>query len=46
MATVVHYDVARSVDAFVHRSGRTAVSHRSSKRIVDEDDEDISGLSD
>ena len=26
VATVVHYDVARSVDAFVHRSGRTAVS--------------------
>ena len=26
VATVVHYDVARSVDTFVHRSGRTAVS--------------------
>ncbi|CAJ1933581.1 unnamed protein product [Cylindrotheca closterium] len=24
VATVVHYDVARSVDGFVHRSGRTA----------------------
>ena len=26
VSTVVHYDVARSVDSFVHRSGRTAVS--------------------
>ena len=26
VATVCHYDVARSVDTFVHRSGRTAVS--------------------
>ena len=26
VATVVHYDVARAVDTFVHRSGRTAVS--------------------
>mmetsp|Transcript_25722 Transcript_25722/g.42195 ORF Transcript_25722/g.42195 Transcript_25722/m.42195 type:complete len:737 (+) Transcript_25722:103-2313(+) len=26
VSTVVHYDVARSVDTFVHRSGRTAVS--------------------
>ena len=26
MATVVHYDVARAVDTFVHRAGRTAVS--------------------
>ena len=26
VATVVHYDVARKVDAFVHRAGRTAVS--------------------
>ena len=25
VATVVHYDVARAVDTFVHRSGRTAV---------------------
>jgi ATP-dependent RNA helicase DeaD len=24
--TIVHYDGARSVDLFVHRSGRTAVS--------------------
>ena len=26
VATVIHYDVARSVDTFIHRSGRTAVS--------------------
>ena len=26
VSTVVHYDVARAVDTFVHRSGRTAVS--------------------
>lgn len=26
VATVVHYDVARQVDTFVHRAGRTAVS--------------------
>ena len=26
VATVVHYDVARKVDGFVHRAGRTAVS--------------------
>ena len=26
VATVVHYDVARAVDTFVHRAGRTAVS--------------------
>ena len=24
--SVVHYDIARSVDTFVHRAGRTAVS--------------------
>lgn len=29
VATVVHYDVARKVDGFVHRAGRTAVSHQS-----------------
>jgi superfamily II DNA/RNA helicase len=26
VATVVHYDVARQVDTFIHRAGRTAVS--------------------
>lgn len=26
VASVVHYDVARKVDGFVHRAGRTAVS--------------------
>jgi len=26
VATVIHYDVARTVDIFVHRAGRTAVS--------------------
>lgn len=25
VATVIHYDAARSIDTFVHRSGRTAV---------------------
>lgn len=28
VSTVVHYDVARAVDTFVHRSGRTAVSEQ------------------
>ena len=44
VATVVHYDVARSVDAFVHRSGRTAVSLGTKKLIANEDDEDTSGI--
>jgi superfamily II DNA/RNA helicase len=26
VATVIHYDVARAVDTFIHRAGRTAVS--------------------
>ena len=26
ISTVIHYDVARTVDTFVHRAGRTAVS--------------------
>ena len=26
VSTVVHYDVARGVDTFIHRAGRTAVS--------------------
>lgn len=26
VSTVIHYDVARKVDDFVHRAGRTAVS--------------------
>ena len=25
VSTVIHYDVARAVDTFVHRAGRTAV---------------------
>lgn len=25
VSTVVHYDVARTIDTFIHRSGRTAV---------------------
>jgi ATP-dependent RNA helicase DDX24/MAK5 len=25
VATVIHYDAARTVDTFIHRSGRTAV---------------------
>lgn len=29
VATVVHYDVARAVDTFIHRAGRTAVSFHS-----------------
>jgi ATP-dependent RNA helicase DDX24/MAK5 len=28
VATVIHYDAARNVDTFVHRSGRTAVSQQ------------------
>lgn len=43
MATVVHYDVARSVDGFVHRSGRTAVSQKLQK-VLKKDDEDKSGI--
>ena len=26
VTTVIHYDVARVIDTFIHRSGRTAVS--------------------
>ena len=26
VSTVIHYDVARAVDTFIHRAGRTAVS--------------------
>ena len=26
VASVIHYDIARTVDTFIHRSGRTAVS--------------------
>jgi superfamily II DNA/RNA helicase len=26
VATVIHYDASRTVDTFVHRAGRTAVS--------------------
>ena len=26
VASVIHYDVARSIDTFIHRAGRTAVS--------------------
>jgi hypothetical protein len=28
VSSVIHYDVARAVDTFVHRAGRTAVSRR------------------
>lgn len=28
VSTVIHYDVARAVDNFIHRAGRTAVSRR------------------
>lgn len=41
VSTVVHYDVARAVDTFVHRSGRTAVSHRPAgfrRFLIDNDD--------
>ena len=27
VTTVIHYDVARVIDTFIHRSGRTAVSY-------------------
>lgn len=27
VSTIIHYDVARAVDTFVHRAGRTAVSY-------------------
>ena len=42
VSTVVHYDVARAVDTFVHRSGRTAVSDtfplRCDSQKIDDDD--------
>jgi superfamily II DNA/RNA helicase len=42
VSTVVHYDVARAVDTFVHRSGRTAVSStRQFISTIDVDDEDF-----
>jgi superfamily II DNA/RNA helicase len=28
VTTVIHYDAARSIDTFIHRSGRTAVRTR------------------
>lgn len=28
VATVVHYDVPRRIDTFIHRAGRTAVSYK------------------
>jgi ATP-dependent RNA helicase DDX24/MAK5 len=31
VATVIHYDAARSIDTFVHRSGRTAVRYYCAK---------------
>jgi superfamily II DNA/RNA helicase len=43
VATVIHYDVARSVDGFVHRSGLTAVSrdYENDEQIFVDDDEII-----
>lgn len=37
VATVVHYDVARQVDTFIHRAGRTAVSCISDALCRDEE---------
>ena len=34
VTTVVHYDVARVVDTFIHRAGRTAVGYFPAKLIV------------
>ena len=34
VATVVHYDVARGVNTFIHRAGRTAVSRCVIKRPI------------
>jgi superfamily II DNA/RNA helicase len=34
VATVVHYDAARTVDTFIHRSGRTAVRNEASKHFL------------
>ena len=34
VSTVVHYDVARAVDTFVHRSGRTAVSLHNIRSVL------------
>lgn len=45
--SVVHYDVARSVDTFVHRAGRTAVSLlrvNETRLPLDLDDTPIFGL--
>ena len=33
VATVIHYDAARTVDTFIHRSGRTAVRNSHSSGI-------------
>jgi superfamily II DNA/RNA helicase len=35
VATVVHYDASRTVDTFVHRAGRTAVSQTMATFISD-----------
>jgi hypothetical protein len=33
VTTVIHYDVARVVDTFIHRAGRTAVGHYFAKHL-------------
>jgi superfamily II DNA/RNA helicase len=46
--SVVHYDVARTVDTFVHRAGRTAVSSLLTEGVgflvIDNDDTTVFGL--
>jgi superfamily II DNA/RNA helicase len=44
VASVVHYDVPRSVDVFVHRSGRTAVSTNHSACFDNRDELQVYGL--
>jgi superfamily II DNA/RNA helicase len=47
VATVIHYDVARAVDTFIHRAGRTAVSTIYATFLISnrsDDDMNILGL--
>lgn len=44
VASVVHYDVPRTVDVFVHRSGRTAVRKTRVAFFVDRDELQVYGL--
>ena len=45
LGLIVHYDIARNVDTFIHRSGRTAVRtslcHAFCRNLNDDDEHDV-----